>query len=148
MDFFAGDMSFEKASRGGDCLEIRGFEHSRERTRTRNLAWEWDFPPGLLTAAANPVKIWSPGILQLRDSGVWNLLFTGLERNAKCFSWRIQGGESKNAIMQHNLSCQLLRHKLVLHITVVHICRARSVRAYSFRGEKLKLVWTSYVHGE
>ena len=41
--------------KGGDCLEIRGFEHSRERTRTRiSLAGrnELDFPAGLLTAAS------------------------------------------------------------------------------------------------
>ena len=63
MDFFspANDiMSFEKGPHhrerereGGDCLEIRGFEHSRERTRI-SLAGrnELDFPAGLLTAAS------------------------------------------------------------------------------------------------
>ena len=44
MDFFspANDimslkkgLMAERGRQGGDCLEIRGFEHSRERTRTR-----------------------------------------------------------------------------------------------------------------
>ena len=52
---FEKGLMAEKEREGGDCLEIRGFEHSRERTRTRiSLAGrnELDFPAGLLTAAS------------------------------------------------------------------------------------------------
>ena len=54
-EFEKGPHDRERGREGGDCLEIRGFEHSRERTRTRiSLAGrnELDFPAGLLTAAS------------------------------------------------------------------------------------------------